>query len=179
MDNSIEQEEWRDVVGYEGMYEVSNHGRVKSLDRVITDTRGMKRRLKGRIMLGGITLGYPTVNIREGNNKMVHCLVAESFIGPRPVREGVKYVVDHIDENKLNNHISNLRYITCRENVSRSQRGKTSKYRGVCWNKKRQKWEVSMHRPRAEGKKHLGCYDTELEAHHVYEEALREHLNVY
>jgi len=173
------QEEWRAVVGYDGMYEVSNYGRVKSLDRTITDSRGMVRRLKGRTMVGGTTLGYPTVNIREGNNKMVHRLVAESFIGPRPIREGVKYVVDHIDEVKTNNHVSNLRYVTFRENVTRSKKGKTSQYRGVSWNKQRGKWEVSMHRPKEQGKKHLGCYITELEAHHVYEAALKEHLDAH
>ena len=83
------QEEWKDVVGYEGLYEVSNFGRVRSLDRITEDTVGRKRKWKGQMLnpinsVGGN--GYLRVRLSEDGKKIdytVHRLVAEAFI-PNP-----------------------------------------------------------------------------------------------
>ena len=106
---------WKDVVGYEGSYEVSNFGRVRSLDRL--DSRG--HNLKGKALkLCEDGRGYEHVKLyREGraSTKKVHQLVAESFIGPRPQ----KLVVDHIDNDPFNNRVENLQYISIRLNSSK------------------------------------------------------------
>lgn len=111
------QEEWKDVVGYEGIYQVSNFGNVKSLDRLEISSRGSKR-LRFGIMLKQKTTeqGYATVHLRDRVNDKeswpsVHRLVALAFI-ENP--EG-KLTVNHKDGVKLNNHISNLEWATQQE----------------------------------------------------------------
>ena len=83
------KEIWKDVVGYEGLYEVSNFGRVRSLDRETKDSVGRKRKWKGQMLnpinsVGGN--GYLRVRLSEDGKKIdytVHRLVAEAFI-PNP-----------------------------------------------------------------------------------------------
>ena len=83
------QEVWKDVVGYEGLYEVSNLGRVRSLDRITEDSVGRKRKWKGQMLnpinsVGGN--GYLRVRLSQDGKKIdytVHRLVAEAFI-PNP-----------------------------------------------------------------------------------------------
>lgn len=105
-------EEWRAVVGYEGVYEVSSTGRVRSLDRVIVD--GRKR--KGRQLKGYINKkGYEVVTLcrdRKINVQLVHRIVANAFL-PNPLN---KPVIDHIDTNPANNAVENLRWVTISEN---------------------------------------------------------------
>lgn len=99
----MEKEEiWKDVVGYEGIYKVSNLGNVKSLHwRNSFDERIMTPHLLGR--------GYYFVNLRnksKGKSKLVHRLVAQAFI-PNPNNYPC---VNHKDENKLNNCVDNLEW---------------------------------------------------------------------
>ena len=109
-------EQWRDIPGHPG-YQVSDHGRVRSLDRTITTANGQVRRLKGRAMRATLNQhGYPFVDLRnQGKRRVrtVHSLVAEAFIGTRP--EGME--VCHNDGNKTNNHVDNLRYGTRSDNT--------------------------------------------------------------
>jgi type II secretory pathway pseudopilin PulG len=88
------QERWLPVVGYEGAYEVSDKGRVRSVDRMV---------LKGRPDRNG----YPRVNLR-GKTKTVHRLVLESFIGPCPDGQ----VACHANDIKTDNRLENLRWDT-------------------------------------------------------------------
>ena len=110
-------ERWKPVTGYEGIYEVSNHGRVRSVDRTITCSDGRVRRHKGKNLSTPLSRdGYPVVNLyTQGRLKTryVHSLVAESFIGARP--EGME--VCHSDGDSTNNHLDNLRYDTSSENA--------------------------------------------------------------
>lgn len=114
--DATQSEQWRPVVGYEGLYEVSDHGRVRSLDRTIQHPLGMKR-LKGRLMRPSLNrMGYPTVGLsRSGGLRLrrVHQLVAEAFIGPRPQGQMVR----HYNDIKTDNHVSNLRYGTYSDNL--------------------------------------------------------------
>lgn len=113
----MNQEQWRPIAGYEGSYEISDHGRVKSLERTVTTSAGVTRRVRGRIMkttVGGH--GYPTVSLfRDGtrHTRNVHNLVAEAFIGRRPA-SGIE--IRHLDGDRLNCNLSNLRYGTPQEN---------------------------------------------------------------
>ena len=110
-------EQWKPVHGYEGIYEVSSHGRVRSLDRTVTYSDGRVCRRKGKILRTTLDkYGYKVVGLcNQGRQKTrtVHSLVAEAFIGTRP--EGME--VCHNDGSKTNNHVDNLRYGTSRENA--------------------------------------------------------------
>lgn len=103
----MEQEEiWRDIEGYEGLYEVSNLGRVRSSDSYNSLGR---LHLKGRIRKPVVVRGYLRVELcKEGKGKWfyVHRLVAHVFI-PNP--EGLPEI-NHRDENKTNNLVDNLEY---------------------------------------------------------------------
>jgi hypothetical protein len=111
----VEIEEWRAVVGYEYFYEVSNHGRVRSLDKIVSGRNGKPCPRRGRVLKlryrTDRPIAYATVGLKaNGIDKCcpVHILVAEAFLGPRP--DG--YHCCHGDGNPRNNHLSNLRWDT-------------------------------------------------------------------
>jgi hypothetical protein len=109
-------EQWRPVVGYEGLYEVSDHGRVRSLDRHF-DRRGHPVRVWGRVMRLSWSNrgGYPTVGLcRDGKQRTwnVHRLVMEAFVGPMPAGMEIR----HIDGNPANACLVNLQYGSSSDN---------------------------------------------------------------
>lgn len=107
-------EEWRDIKGYEGLYQVSNYGRVKSLNYNHT---GEERILKpARFAMKSGNSYYKVKLCKDGktNNKRVHVLVAEAFIpNPDNLPE-----VNHKDENGLNNRVDNLEWCTRKYNIN-------------------------------------------------------------
>lgn len=109
---------WKPISRYEGFYEVSDKGRVRSLDRLVKGRVDNDRLFQGKILSPETTYqGYKRVRLsREGKPKKftVHKLVAQEFIGECP--EGL--VINHIDENKANNRVENLEYVTQKENVN-------------------------------------------------------------
>lgn len=111
---------WKDVIGYEGLYEVSNFGRVRSLDRTVVK-KNMNKRIKGVIMKMQMCKGYHNVRLwkkGKGSTGIVSRLVAQAFI-PNPEN---KREVNHINGIKTNNHISNLEWCTGFENLQHAHR---------------------------------------------------------
>ena len=110
MDNEV----WRDVVGYEGLYKVSNFGNVMSAPK--------KTRYEEREMTKSIgSEGYLHVHLRKDgkeSQKLVHRLVAEAFIA----NDDNKPQVNHIDGNKQNNNVKNLEWVTRSENLLHAYR---------------------------------------------------------
>lgn len=105
------QEQWLPVVGFEGSYEVSNQGRVRSLARTV-DRSGLPVRISGRVLKPWIQKGgYPAVTLRSDGRsfgRAVHTLVLHAFVGPRP--DGMDAC--HQDGNPVNSSLSNLRWDT-------------------------------------------------------------------
>lgn len=103
-------EEWKDIKGYDGLYQVSNLGRVKSLGN---DKSRKEKILKAETTKGG----YLRVNLykkMKGKHMLIHRMVADAFI-PNPEN---KPYIDHIDGNPFNNSIDNLRWCTHKENMN-------------------------------------------------------------
>ena len=114
-----EKEIWKPITGYEGKYEVSNQGKVKSLSRTTYCGRNNRtvRNVGERIIsTKNISQGYKKTDLFKGNIRkqfFVHRLVAHVFV-PNPSK---KPNVNHLDGNKLNNRAENLEWVTQKENV--------------------------------------------------------------
>ena len=170
------QENWKDLPGYEGYYQVSDQGRVRSVDREVVDKNGRILSLSGGILQCPVAKnGYiSTVLYRDGKFKgyKIHQLVAITFLNHTP--DGNNLVVDHKNTNKLDNRLSNLQIITQRENCTKDKNKTktTSKYIGVDLYSGNNKWRAQI---RINGKKkYLGCFLTEIEAHESYQEELKK-----
>ena len=107
------EEIWKPIKGYEGLYEVSSLGRVKSLQRIDNNNHSLKE----KIMIQHNKYGYQTICLsKHGKHQYfrVHRLVAQAFI-PNPNNYTI---VNHIDENKQNNCVDNLEWCTQKYNVN-------------------------------------------------------------
>jgi len=172
------QEIWKDIPNYEGLYQVSNFGNVKSLERYVKgkiENRLQKENILSKRLVGDKGNQYYAVtlcNNKDRKQVKVSVLVAMAFLNHIP-NGYVGFTVDHIDNNPLNNNVNNLQVITKRENSSKDRKG-ISKYTGVTFNKKSNKWRSQIW---IDGKnKTLGSFDDELEAHRAYQKELQQHL---
>jgi hypothetical protein len=161
------EEIWKDIPNYEGVYQVSNLGNVKSLK-----SRWGNRKVFRLLKPSTDTSGYFQVVLSKNNNNTafkVHKLVAMAFLGHIP--DGTqKVVVDHINNIRNDNRLSNLQLTTQRHNTSKDKNG-TSKYTGVCWDKQVNKWKSAIY---INGKrKTLGVFKCELAASQAYQNALK------
>ena len=114
----MEKETWKDIPGYENKYQVSDLGRVKGLDRVVKTKNGRTQYKKGTILKNKMgTNGYYYVCLYKNNKQktfMIHSLVALNFIGDRPYKNDIC----HINWNRLDNKVTNLKYDTRTENFN-------------------------------------------------------------
>ena len=120
-------ENWKPVTGFEGLYEVSDHGNVRSLDRSVRDRWGQRLVAGGRLKPERGTQGHLRVTLStdsKPHRKMISELVAEAFIGPRPKHPlGKRYSpICYRDNDPANNRVANLYYSTPSEKARRSAR---------------------------------------------------------
>lgn len=114
-----DEERWLPVVGYQGLYEVSDQGRVRSLDRVVqVQGKRQQRRQSGKILAPGKTGDRLTVSLADAAHRhrshYVHVLVLEAFVGPCP---GPNYETCHGNGVGVDNRLSNIRWDTRSENT--------------------------------------------------------------
>lgn len=152
-------ENWKPIPGYEGIYEASTLGRLKSICRnKILDTHMYK--------------GYPKIVLSKNKIRKtyrVHQLIAMTFLNHKP--NGMKMTVNHKDFNRTNNRVDNLEIVSHRTNANQAHRPSVSKYTGVHKNSGK-KWRARIH---INGEnKHLGYFNTEQEASAAYQKALKQ-----
>mgnify|MGYP003659218186 CR=1 FL=1 len=170
----MQNEVWKDIPNYEGLYQVSNFGNVKSLERDIYNKNGnLHYRQKEKLMSLNISYHYQKVNLQKdfkSKKYYVHHLVSILFLNHIP-NGSTKIVIDHIDSNKFNNNVNNLQIVSQSINIIKAIKRRcktTSKYKGVCFDKARNKWLSSATR---NGKGiFLGRFKTEIEAYNKYKQ---------
>ena len=156
------EEIWKDIVGYEGLYQVSNLGRVKSCERMIVHFRGGLRKLKEKIRKAAKdTDGYLVLDLyRNGKGKFhkVHRLVAISFL---ETQDG-KNEVNHINGQKEDNNINNLEWCNSSENQLHAFRNGLKKpqinnEKAVIMYSKEDRKFIMEFKSIAKASKHLNC----------------------
>ena len=161
----MKEEIWKDIVGYEGIYRISNQGRVMSL--WYGKTRIMAGRMGNR--------GYIHVSLYK--NKRTKTFLVSRLVAQHFLPDWDKSLqVDHINGVKTENHVDNLRMVTRSQNCRSFQKargGTASKFRGVSFNKQIGSWKAYF--KDSNGKqKHLGYFDDEEEAARAYDAAAIE-----
>lgn len=165
-------EEWRDIKGYEGLYQISNEGRVKSLSRIIKYKDGRDRPTKEKILKQTKdNNGYYYINLSKDSKikpYRVHVLLYSTFVSEIP--KG--YVIDHINRNKSDNRLENLRMVSYNINsLNREFKYKPDIYK---YKNKKGKKIYYVLRFSFDGKrKTIGYYDTYEDAEKVYGELFK------
>ena len=161
-------EVYKDIPGYEGLYKVSNIGNVKAPERLVNSPRGSRLRKEMVLSQHISNSGYLRVGLCKGDKRRffcVHQLVAMAFLDHKI--NGHKIVVDHINNDKIDNRVENLQTITNRENVSKNQKNRSSEYIGVSYLKKTNNYVSHIY---IDGElKVLGRYKNEIEAAYNYQ----------
>ena len=175
------EEIWKDIEGYQGIYQVSNLGRVKSLYRQFLEPSGRKHTCPEKILKQTLNMhGYFKVDLyknRKHKVKTIHGLVATYFVKKS---DDKKNEINHINKIRTDNRIENLEWVTSRDNIIHSllQTKKTSQFTGVYKARPLSKghkklWNSAI---RINNKrKNLGNFYTELEARNAYQQALMKY----
>ena len=159
----MQKEIWKDVVGYEGLYQVSDMGRIFSCRRNIYLSPGL------------ISAGYLNVILQKNanrKNKLIHRLVYEAFVGH------VKNI-DHKDTDKQNNNLSNLRVCNSIQNSGNKRKSKNSisKFKGAYYQKRTKNWVSQI---KINGKStHIGYFKKEELAAKAYDKAALKYFGEY
>lgn len=157
---------WKNIPNYDGLYQVSNFGNVKSF----------KNYRKGSILKPSIGRGYLQLQLCKNSKSktfFIHKLVSMAFLNHIPCK--MKFVINHINFNKLDNRIENLEIVTHRENSNKKHIKSSSQYTGVHFDKSRNNWRsyININKKRI----NLGRFKTELEAHNAYEIYFKNNIN--
>lgn len=162
----IENHEWFDIPDYINIYKINKLGEIKNS--------------KNKIFKPSLnTSGYLKVCLSKNKNLkyfMVHQLMALTFLNNYQLGQR-DFVIDHIDNNKLNNNLNNLKIVSFRENVSKNRKNinSTSIYTGVSKNKLNNKYLVYIN---TTGKnRYIGSFDKEEDANNAYIVELNKYLN--
>ena len=151
---------WRDIPQYEGHYQVSNLGKVRSLKfNRIKDVTFLnnKNRFVASLCIDGVRV----------SGRFVSVISAITFLNHKPC--GHKIIVDHIDNNPLNDRLYNLQLITQRENLTKDKKNKSG-YTGVYSIRNRYYSSIKI----GGEKKHLGYFSTKEEASEAYQNELKK-----
>ena len=171
----MEQETWKDIPDYEGYYQASTLGRIRSLDRIVPHPRLGSQFVRGVIFKPSLSKqGYLRVSLSmDGKLRYycIHVLIAMTFLEHKP--DGThKVCVDHINNTQLDNRASNLQLTTARINSTKDRKGWSSKYIGVSWHKGEKKWISNI---QIDGKNvRLGSFKNEKDAAQAYQNKLNE-----
>ena len=159
-------EKWKDIPNYEGIYQISDLGRIKSLNYRRTKKSNI---LKQNFLKDGylITKIYKDLKAKTFTT---HKLVCISFLNH--TYQGHKFVVNHKNFIRTDNRLFNLEIVTNRENTDKAHIKSSSKYVGVSWLKNRKKWIARIRI----GKEHkyLGLFKNEEDAYKAYKQKLKE-----
>ena len=160
----MEIEIWKDIPGYEGFYQASTLGRIKTVGNGFTRKEKIRKLIKCK-------KGYLRVLLCKNgviNQRTVHQLIAETFLDHKPC--GYKLVINHKNFIKNDNRVENLEVVTNRENTNKKHIKSTSKYTGVCFNKQNKKYvsHIWMNNKL----KYLGSFKDEIDASNAYQDAL-------
>ena len=165
------KEVFKSIKDYEGLYEISNFGNVKSLPR---KTSNQHNEIETILKPCSGRNGYEHISLYKDRKQKTHKishLVYDHF--GKGKRNGYVVHVDHINGVITNNRIDNLQLLTSRENTSKGWKIKktTSKFIGVDWHKQNEKWRVRI---QINGKDlHIGSFVDEFKAHLAYQKALK------
>ena len=167
-------EVWKDIPGFDGHYEVSNEGRVRSKKRVVIRANSSPLSVQERILKPVVgNHGYEVVQLSlNGLAKphTVHSLVALAFIGPRPPGHDVC----HADGGRRNNLVTNLRYGTRLENVHDAQRHGTHIKGEKVGNSRLNRRQVEEIKRRAIDGESVMCLATEFAISHTHVIGIRD-----
>lgn len=168
----MDGEIWKSVKDYEGIYEVSNMGRVRSVERYL-HSNGITRKTRPKLHNTINNMGYIIVKLQKDKHKksvVAHRLVAMEFI-PNVAN---KPFINHINSIKTDNRVENLEWVNTRENITHYKLTKkySSKYVGVSYDKRLKKYCAKCYYKKKSV--HLGMFVNELDASMAYQKFIKD-----